>query len=150
MKRPKVLIQDNSGAKGRKFKARIKRKSAAALKRLGLDGPELSVVLTDDAGIRDLNRRYRRMDKPTDVLSFPQDDPRLIHSGAGPVVLGDVVISVERAESQADEFKVSIGEELDRLLVHGILHLVGYDHIKGGRQAKRMRDREEEVLKSIA
>lgn len=139
MKKTKVLIQDNSGAKG--LKARIKKKAEAALKCLGLRGAELSVVLTDDAGIKELNRRFRRIDKPTDVLSFPMGDT---------VMLGDVVISVERAAAQAAEFKVNIGEEFDRLIVHGILHLVGYDHVKGGRQAKRMRDREEDVLKYIA
>ncbi len=121
MTRPKVLIRD--------------------LKFLGLDKAELSVVLTDDAGIKELNRKFRRINKPTDVLSFPQNDPS---------VLGDVVISVERAAHQAAKFKVSMGDELDRLLVHGILHLLGYDHVKGGTQAARMRERETEVLKTIA
>ncbi|MBI5971130.1 MAG: rRNA maturation RNase YbeY [Deltaproteobacteria bacterium] len=139
MKRPTVNIQDGSGAKG--HKARIKKKAEAALKCLGLGNAELSVVLTDDAGIKELNCKFRRINKPTDVLSFPMEDP---------VVLGDVVISVERARAQACEFKVSMAKELDKLLVHGILHLLGHDHVKGGRQATRMREREAEVLKTIA
>ncbi len=139
MTRPKVLIRDDSGAKA--HRARIKKTSAVVLKFLGLDKAELSVVLTDDAGIKELNRKFRRINKPTDVLSFPQNDPS---------VLGDVVISVERAAHQAAKFKVSMGDELDRLLVHGILHLLGYDHVKGGTQAARMRERETEVLKTIA
>jgi len=142
------LIQADLGAKA--HRARIKKKSVAALKCLGLDGAELSVVLTDDEGIKELNRGFRRINKPTDVLSFPMDDPRLNHTGAGPVMLGDVVISVERARAQAAEWSVSLEEELDRLLVHGLLHLLGYDHVKGGRQAARMREREAEVLKIIA
>lgn len=98
---------------------------------------ELSVLLTDDEGIRELNRDYREKDRPTDVLSFPQDDP---------VLLGDIVISIETMVRQADELSVPEGFELARLLVHGLLHLLGYDHVKGGRQAKKMKDKEEELL----
>lgn len=108
-----------------------------ALKGLGCLDCELSVLLTDDAGIRGLNKKYRNKDKTTDVLSFPLNDPYM---------LGDVVISVERARAQAGSFEVTEDMEVGRLLVHGILHLVGYDHVKGGRQAKRMRDKEEGLM----
>lgn len=108
-----------------------------ALRGLGYERSELSVVLTGDAEIRVLNREYRGKDKPTDVLSFPMGDEYL---------LGDIVISVERARSQAAEFGVTYDEELARLLVHGLLHLLGYDHVKGGRQAGRMREKEEEMM----
>jgi len=104
---------------------------------LGFDDRELSVLLTDNATIRELNREYRGLDKPTDVLSFPMDDEYL---------LGDIVISTEKAASQADEFGVAFDEEMARLLVHGLLHLAGYDHVKGGRQARKMKEKEEELM----
>lgn len=101
---------------------------------------EVSVLLTDDEEIRGLNRRYRGRDAPTDVLSFPMDDD---------VMVGDIVISVERALAQASELGVAPERELARLAVHGALHLIGYDHVRGGRQAARMRAREEEVMAAI-
>ncbi|MCB0330368.1 MAG: rRNA maturation RNase YbeY [Bdellovibrionales bacterium] len=90
---------------------------------------QVSVVLTDDNEIQNLNREYRNKDKPTDVLSFSQLDITLEEEG--PLLgesLGDIVISVETAERQAKEQGVSLQEELSRLLVHGLLHLFGYDH----------------------
>ncbi|MBI5588472.1 MAG: rRNA maturation RNase YbeY [Deltaproteobacteria bacterium] len=108
-----------------------------ALKGLGYLDCEVSILLTDDTGIRGLNKKYRNKDKPTDVLSFPLNDPYM---------LGDVVISVERARAQAESFEVTEGLEVGRLLAHGILHLIGYDHVKGGRQAKRMREKEEDLM----
>jgi probable rRNA maturation factor len=109
----------------------------AVLDSLECTEAELSIVLTDDAGIRDLNVRFRKIDRATDVLSFPLGDD---------VMLGDVVISVDTALRQATEFRVSTGEELCRLLVHGILHLLGFDHTTGGWQARRMKAREEEIM----
>ena len=108
------------------------------LAELGLDDKEISVLLTDNAGIRDLNRRFRRIDKATDVLSFPMGDD---------VLIGDVAISVEKALEQAGEFRVTPDDELSRLFIHGLLHLLGYDHVKGGTQAKRMKAMEEKLLR---
>lgn len=82
---------------------------------------ELSLVLCTDAHIRSLNSQWRGMDKATDVLSFPQGDPDL-------VVLGDLVISLETAERQAMERGYALRDEVRVLLVHGLLHLMGYDH----------------------
>lgn len=130
----KVSVLDRSKSKKG---PKIKKMSAAVLKGLGVDGKEVSVLLTDDAGIHELNLAYRKKDKPTDVLSFPMDDECL---------LGDIVISVERAASQAVSFGVSMDEELGRLVVHGLLHLLGYDHVKGGRQAREMKEKEEALL----
>jgi probable rRNA maturation factor len=111
-----------------------------ALKGLGFDDCELSVLLTGNEEIRELNREYRGMDKPTDVLSFPMGDEYL---------LGDIVISTEKAALQAIDFGVTFDEEMARLLVHGLLHLAGYDHVKGGRQARRMKDKEEELMVAL-
>lgn len=110
---------------------------ALALKELHPDKAELSILFTDDSGIKALNRQYLGKNRPTDVLSFSMDDPAII---------GDIVISVDRAKEQSKEFGVSLNEELARLLVHGLLHLLGYDHVRGGSQAKRMRDREEGLM----
>ena len=120
---------------------------------------ELSILLTDNEGIRALNRRYLDRDKPTDVLSFPMMGGRERGVGGGkgfchiphptshiPVLLGDVVISIEKARKQAEELDVTMDEELSRLLVHGILHIFGFDHEKGRREAVRMRKEEERLL----
>jgi len=80
-----------------------------------------TVVLCSDHTIRRLNRDYRRKDKPTDVLSFPFGDPDL---------LGEIYISLQRAKVQARMYGLTYDEELKRLLIHGLLHLIGYDHIK--------------------
>lgn len=101
---------------------------------------ELSVLLTCDETIRELNRTYRSIDKPTDVLSFPTGDDALI---------GDVVISIETARRQAVDYDAPIKEELARLLIHGALHLMGFDHVNGGRQAAKMKLRELEVFKEL-
>lgn len=89
---------------------------------------EISIVLADDAQIRILNRMYRGKDRPTDVLSFSQLEGEELISGCEDMTtLGDVVISVETAERQAAERAHSLEDELDVLVVHGVLHLLGYD-----------------------
>ena len=96
----------------------------------GVENSELSVTLTDDAHIRELNKTYRGIDSATDVLSFAfreSDEPEVI--GAGFEILGDVIISLERASAQASEFGHSYLREVIFLEVHGLLHLLGYDHL---------------------
>lgn len=108
---------------------------------------ELSIVLTNDRNIQSLNKEHRGKDKPTDVLSFPQYEARDFRKGArlrGNALpspsLGDIVISLETTERQADEYEVTQEEEFVRLLVHGVLHLCGFDH-EGvpNSEAQRMR-----------
>jgi len=94
------------------------------LRTLELEAAELSLLLTDDAGIQRLNREHRHKDKPTDVLAFPMAEGRPEPRG----LLGDVVISLETAQRQADARRRSLPEEVRFLLAHGLLHLVGYDH----------------------
>lgn len=100
--------------------------AAAAMAHLDVAEGELSVLLTDDATVHPLNRDWRGKDRPTDVLSFSQVEGEPI-PGA-PLMLGDVIISVETASRQADERGHSLARELQILLVHGIVHLLGYDH----------------------
>ena len=100
---------------------------------LGLSDAELSVLLTDDATIRELNREWRSKDKPTDVLAFPIDeraarDAHERESGGRDLVLGDVVISLDTAARQARARKRELFEEVRFLLAHGLLHLIGFDH----------------------
>ena len=96
----------------------------------GVENSELSVTLTDDEHIHALNKKFRGVDKATDVLSFAfreSDEPEII--GADFEILGDVIISLERAKVQAEEFGHSFLREVIFLEVHGLLHLLGYDHI---------------------
>ena len=132
----KIYIRDEAGL-DKALRDRARKLLALSLKELRLGKAELSVLFTGDSGIKELNRQYLGKNRPTDVLSFPMDDPSII---------GDIVISVDRAREQSKEFGVSLNEELARLLVHGLLHLLGYDHVKGGSQAKRMREREEGLM----
>ncbi len=96
----------------------------------GVENSELSITLTDDKNIHALNKKYRGIDRATDVLSFAfreSDEPEVI--GADFEILGDVIISLERAKVQAEEFGHSFLREIIFLEVHGLLHLLGYDHI---------------------
>jgi probable rRNA maturation factor len=114
-----------------------------ALHALALQDAELSIVLCDDAFIHPLNRDYRGKDRPTDVLSFPQREGE--ESDPDDPVLGDIVLSVERAQAQADERGHSLETEIRILLVHGILHLLGYDHEEDA-EAEEMEAEERRVL----
>src|SRR5262245_29483484 len=104
---------------------------------------ELSLALVTDPMIHALNRQYRGKDKPTDVLSFPLADE------IQPSVLGDVVISVDTTARQAQQHGHSLGEELQILLIHGILHLLGYDHEVSRGESIRMRRKEQEILQVL-
>jgi probable rRNA maturation factor len=117
---------------------------------------EVSLVCSDDAELQRLNCLYRHKDRPTDVLSFPQWDatqhgvlrPALL--GDAPAVLGDIAISYDTAARQAQSIGHSLDAELQRLLVHGVLHLLGHDHEDRGPQARRMRTAERRLLVVLA
>lgn len=122
------------------------------LHREGLpDAVEISVVFADNEGIRALNRDYRGVDAPTDVLSFPQLTRAEIEAAdtGGEILLGDVVISVEKARAQAREQGHTLKQEVSLLLTHGLLHLVGYDHGSAAEE-EQMRRAEREVLAGAA
>ncbi|MGZ3710208.1 MAG: rRNA maturation RNase YbeY [Bdellovibrionota bacterium] len=107
---------------------------------------ELSLSLVGNSAIKALNRKWRGKNKPTDVLSFPLLEVAELRRARGAVELGDIVISVERAIEQAKEQGHSLRAELDLLLVHGLLHLLGFDHELGEREAARMRRMEKKIL----
>ncbi len=106
---------------------------------------ELSVALVGDPEIRCLNGRYRSRDEPTDVLSFPVDE--LLPSGRR--LIGDVVISVEKAARQARQRRRSLGDELEVLLIHGILHNLGYDHERSAADEREMQALERRLRRSL-
>ena len=110
------------------------------------DRLELSLALVGNREIRQLNAAYRKKDEPTDVLSFPAGD----HLAGGAKILGDVVISVEQADKQAARAKRSREEELEILLIHGILHLLGYDHERSAKEARIMREMEKNLQQALS
>ena len=110
---------------------------------------ELSVVLTGDSQVRRLNKAFRGMDKTTDVLSFPLLEGKKLSTGLGKTIpLGDVVISVPQTRRQADENGKEFERELALLLVHGVLHLLGYDHATQA-QEKKMFALQERILRKF-
>jgi probable rRNA maturation factor len=109
------------------------------LKKLGLQDSELSILIVNDTKIRKLNAQYRNIDKPTDVLSFSQDDDSSEKMDLH--LLGDVVVSAETAKRQAVEHQLVFTEELALLIIHGILHLNGLDHERSPEEAKEMRQK---------
>lgn len=139
---------------GASLRGLIKRAIGAALKFEGFRyDAEVSVTLTDNCKIRDLNYDYRDVDRETDVLSFPlyengEIDESEIVEGE-PVGLGDIVISLEKADEQAKAYGHSFDREIAFLCVHSVLHLLGYDHELGKEQEKDMFERQEKILQKM-
>jgi rRNA maturation RNase YbeY len=118
------------------------------LRSSGLPEAELSVLFIGDRAMRTLNRTWRGKDRTTDVLSFSLREGAF--SSVQPHLLGDIVISIPRAERQARESGHPLSRELERLLVHGLVHLLGFDHERGPAEARRMGRTEQLFLKRIA
>ena len=131
-----------------------------ALEAEGIAVPcEINVLVTDDQGIRAINKATRNIDKETDVLSFPMftlepgcfpgNVSSYIDPQTGLFPLGDMAISMERARDQAKRFGNTLKREVGYLTIHSILHLLGYDHMDDGPQKAQMRGREEEILNTL-
>jgi len=132
------------------LKLLVRKAVKATLKYEGIENDtEVSVTFTDDESIRVLNSQYRSIDRTTDVLSFPLEDDfdNLVPDEL--LMLGDIVISLERAQAQADEFGHSFERETAFLCVHSMLHLLGYDHETGEEDELDMRRRQREIMESI-
>lgn len=125
--------------------AHVRRAVLATLTAENAAEREVSVLLTDDREIHVLNRDYRHKDAPTDVLAFAFDEA----GGPAGGPLGDVVISVERAQKQAKSRKVTLASELELLAVHGTLHLLGYDHAEPA-EAREMRAKTRQIRRRLA
>ena len=129
------------------LRRRIKKAALAVLIEEQVDEPcELSVLLTDDEGIHVINKEFRNVDRPTDVLSFPMGDtdPR-----TGRLLLGDMVLNTDRAAAQGVEFGHGPEHEISYLTVHSVLHLLGYDHVDEGEMKRAMRAREKTIMKVL-
>ena len=126
--------------------ARLDRLARAILSDVGAASAELGILLVGDRRMRGFNRQYRGKDRTTDVLAFAMRE--VPYSSAQ--LLGDVVIAVPTAARQAKQGQRSLDEELTILLVHGILHLCGYDHERSENEARRMHRRERMILQSLA
>jgi probable rRNA maturation factor len=134
------------------------------LKLLSLERGELSLLFVNDLKMRALNAQHRGVDANTDVLSFPLYDSvgeiqcQIDAVGSAPVdawsrapiLLGDVVINPQRAAVQAQQYGLTLDEELTRLMVHGVLHLIGYDHERNRYQAQKMFLKQEEIIRALA
>lgn len=154
-----MLSRSRPGLGHNEARRLIQRAISAALREEKVpDDCEVSVLLTDNEGIHELNRDYRGVDRPTDVLSFPaselspgefdadlcERDPE-----TGRVFLGDMAISLEKCEAQAEEFGHSFERELMYLTVHSTLHLLGYDHVDEAEMKRQMRGREDVIMSRL-
>ena len=155
----KISVTSNrKGVNTPAITAALRKAIKTALQVEGVELPcEINVMLTDDEGIRAINKVMRQLDKPTDVLSFPMFD---LAPGEHPdgydadpetdrVPLGDMCISVERAKAQAEEYGHSFAREICYLSVHSVLHLLGYDHMDEGEMKRQMRAHEEAVMAAL-
>ena len=149
------ITADVPGAANDANCALIRRTIRTALAAEGLTAPcEVDVLLTDDDSIHEINRELRQVDRPTDVLSFPEFEltpgqlpgPEDADPGTGLIPLGDMVLSMERVAAQAREYGHSKRRELSYLVTHSVLHLLGYDHLDEGPMKAQMRAREEAIM----
>lgn len=106
---------------------------------------EISISFVDNEEIKELNREYRGVDQETDVLSFPMEDEFFV---GGPILLGDIIISIEKAYDQAEEFGHSLFREIAYLTAHSMFHLLGHDHMEDG-EKNVMRQKEKDIMKRL-
>ncbi len=150
----KVIISNNQKAVKIPTGVRmlVRRCCHAVLVQENFEGSaEISVTFVDDEQIKELNKKHRDIDKSTDVLSFPlgEDGKYDVNPETGAKILGDIVISMETAVRQAEEYGHPLQREVAFLTVHSMLHLLGYDHVNGGLEAVHMREKEEAVLTQL-
>ena len=152
------ITADVEGAATERTCALIRRTIRTALAAEGMTTPcEIDVLLTDDAGIHEINRQMRQVDRPTDVLSFPEFElmpgelpgAEDADPGTGLIPLGDMVLSMERVAAQAKEYGHSNRRETAYLVTHSVLHLLGYDHLDEGVMKKQMRAREDAIMEMM-
>ncbi len=151
MAKVKVTIQNQQKAVRLTLGMRglVRRSCAAVLKNQQFqEDAEVVVTFVDDRRIHELNREFRNVDRSTDVLSFPlgEDGRYDLNPETNALQLGDIVISVEHALRQSEEYGHSFDREMSYLTVHSMLHLLGFDHVNGGDEAAEMRKTEEEIM----
>lgn len=134
------------------FEELIEQCTRGALDEEGIDeDAEVSVTLTDNEGIRALNNEHRGIDRATDVLSFPMltDEGFEVDPDTDAIILGDIVISLERAKEQAEEYQHSYRREVAFLMTHSLFHLLGYDHVNSEEEEREMFSKQEKVLEKL-
>ena len=152
-----TIRRDKYGLGFRSARRCIRRGVECTLRSQGISTPcEVSVLLTDNEGICACNRQQRQIDRPTDVLSFPSYELKpgtfdicSDDTGAGRVFLGDMILSLERAGAQAEQYGQAAEDEISYLTVHSVLHLLGYDHVDEAGDKREMRKREKLALEEI-
>jgi rRNA maturation RNase YbeY len=130
-------------------KNKIRGAASAAAEMLDLKDASITIVMTGDQYMRKINREFRGHDEPTDVISFSNRDNPFPAVDDTCEEIGDIYISIDRADRQSQEYRVTLQDELKRLIVHGMLHLVGYDHERSDEDEKIMLRKEEEICRSI-
>jgi len=125
----------------------IRETAQAILNDLGCPEGELSILFVDDERIQTLNRDYRLKDHPTNVLSFSMREGDCAE--VSPQLLGDIVVSVETAAAEAEKSSISLGAHMAWLLIHGILHLFGFDHGQSEKEAQAMEDRTRQLMQKV-
>ena len=155
-----ITVEKGSRLKNLPLSNHLKTCISAALRAEKVPVPcEINVLVTDNQTIRVINNEYRKIDRETDVLSFPmfqftpgqlpEDLTEYLDPETGLLPLGDMAISLEKAKAQAEEFGHSVKREVGYLTIHSVLHLLGYDHIDEGEMKQQMRAREEAICKEI-
>src|SRR5210317_1571364 len=146
---PVELIKQHSGVKDSEL-SHCRRSSMSILRICAVSQKHLNIVLTTDSDIAELNRRYRSKDGATNVLSFPfNDSGDSFIDSLSLQTLGDIVISYDHAVAEARKLSCSTEQRLDWLIVHGVLHLLGYDHERSEKDADIMFDKETELLSEL-
>lgn len=148
-----VLLNHQGGSIAPRELARLQKRATLLLRLCRRPRAELSILLVDDVGMRELNARYRNQDRPTNVLAFPQQTadaaPHSAGAVAGPELLGDVVISLDTAAREATAAGTTLDRRLVWLLTHGLLHLLGHDHERSPREAAAMEAAEQKLLQQL-
>ena len=141
-----ISVSFNDEPPGSIDPVRVENFISEVLKDLNLKNWDISLLFCDDAFIQNLNKQYRDIDSPTDVLSFEQGDEYFDEAGETRFMAGDIVISLDSLRFNAEEFNVDINEELKRLIVHGILHLNGMDHSDNSPEQEMLKFQEELLM----
>ena len=141
-----ISVSFNDEPPGSIDPVRVENFISEVLNELNLKNWDISLLFCDDAFIQNLNKQYRDIDSPTDVLSFEQGDEYFDEAGETRFMAGDIVISLDSLRFNAEEFNVEINEELKRLIVHGILHLSGMDHSDNSPEQEMLKFQEELLM----
>jgi probable rRNA maturation factor len=141
-----VLIENRQN-RHRLSKQKIQKTAASILNGLGYPDAQLSILVVDDTQMAEINRAYLNHAGPTNVISFPIQEGQFSH--ISPDLLGDVVISADTADREAVEAGMQMSERFNQLLVHGILHLIGYDHVNSEQEAAVMERKSNQLMQLI-